>query len=94
MLTYHYNAQPTGVWRIGPGASSDIIVVRFQSHKTGKYDGYVHIKTSRDDMVLPVTLRVLRGGLVSTPRRVEFAPTVITGDILLRRPNSSVYAAP
>ena len=44
----------------------------FRASQPGKFSGYVHVKTDRENMVLPVELHVLRGGLHPTPKDFDF----------------------
>lgn len=65
------------IWRVPPQSASDIIQLSFQSHSPGKYHGYVHIKTTKGDSVVPVDISVLRGGLVPEPQSFDIAPVVL-----------------
>lgn len=38
----------------------------------GDYHGYIHVKTSRDNIVIPVDLYVVEGGLVAIPEVLDF----------------------
>jgi hypothetical protein len=38
----------------------------------GLYQGYVHVKTDQDNMVVPVDLNVIEGGLHVEPKHVDF----------------------
>ena len=44
---------------IAPGTEKEVIMLTMKADKAGFYRGYVHIKTSRNNMVLPVELQVL-----------------------------------
>jgi hypothetical protein len=59
-------------WRVAPHARAEIILLQFQSHTSGQYDGQVHIKTNFDDIVIPVELGVMRGGLTPSVPMVIF----------------------
>ena len=59
-------------WRVPPQSRVDVIVLQFQSHTPGRYDGYLHIKTNFDDMVIPVDISVIKGGLSAFPPSLEF----------------------
>ena len=59
-------------WRVAPHARAEIILLQFQSHTSGQYDGMVHIKTNFEDMVVPVELSVMRGGLTPSAPMVVF----------------------
>jgi hypothetical protein len=55
-------------WRLPPHSRTEVILLVFQSHTAGVYGGYVHIMTNVDDMVVPVELTVVKGGMTpSTP---------------------------
>ena len=77
------------VWKIPPHSHSDIITVKFQSHKAGKYDGYVHVKTSHNDMVLPVVISVLRGGLLSSPMSLDMGAVAVAASAAIHSPKSA-----
>jgi hypothetical protein len=57
---------------VAPHARAEIILLQFQSHTSGQYDGQVHIKTNFDDLVIPVELGVMRGGLTPSVPMVIF----------------------
>ena len=42
------------------------------SNTPGNYTGYVHVKTDRDNIVMPVDLAVLEGGLHAIPSSINF----------------------
>ena len=46
------------LWTVDPGFEKEIIVLSMTASTTGMFSGYVHIKTSRDNIVLPVELQV------------------------------------
>jgi len=56
-------------WIIGPHSSAKIARLHFRSSEPGFFSGFVHIETSKDDMVVPVQLRVARGGLDVMPQK-------------------------
>ena len=53
-----------GLWSIQAGATKEIVRLSFKSHISGRYQGYVHVKTSKENMVLPVQVTVLSGGSI------------------------------
>ena len=57
-------------------ATKEIIRLSFTSHKPGLYQGYVHIKTDVENLVLPVSIQVLQGGVHALPERLR--PNTIT----------------
>ncbi len=60
------------MWVVPPGAQKEVITLSFASTLgAGKYNGYVHLKTDRDNMVLPVDVEVL-DGLVAQPEVLQF----------------------
>jgi hypothetical protein len=59
-------------WRVPSHTKHDVIIVQFQSHAVGKFEGYLHIKTNFDDMVVPVEIHVIRGGIVASPASINF----------------------
>ena len=60
------------MWQIAPRSEKEIIQLSFRGAQPGRFQGYVHVKTDRENMVLPVELHVLRGGLHATPPEVDF----------------------
>ena len=57
-----------GLWSIQAGATKEIVRLSFKSHISGRYQGYVHVKTSKENMVLPVQVTVLSGGSILYPK--------------------------
>jgi Transmembrane protein 131-like N-terminal len=47
------------LWTIDPGFEKEIVVLSMAASTTGTFSGYVHIRTSRDSILLPVELQVL-----------------------------------
>lgn len=60
------------MWQIPGRGEKEIIHLRFRTSTPGVYTGYVHVKTDRENMVLPVELEVLQGGLHPTPKEFDF----------------------
>ena len=60
------------MWTIPPRSSKHIINLSFQSHTPGKYNGYIHVKTDRDHLLIPVAVVVLRRSIYAYPREVDF----------------------
>ena len=55
-----------------PGHKKSVINVDFLIHVPGQYSGYVHVKTSQDNLVVPVEINVLRGGVYAYPSLIDF----------------------
>lgn len=66
------SAQQAKMWEIEPFTSKEIIRLSISSKATGDYQGYVHIKTNKNDMVIPVELLVIEGGLSIVPEIIDF----------------------
>jgi hypothetical protein len=49
------------MWVVESGFDKEIIILSISAIDTGSFTGYVHIKTSKDNMVLPVEVQVLSG---------------------------------
>jgi len=47
-----------GVWTIQPKQQKTVIHVSFVSHATGKFQGFVHLKTDIDNLLVPVEIMV------------------------------------
>ena len=62
------------VWAVPPLATKEVIRLAFKSHVPGTYAGYVHVKTDADNMVLPVEITVLKGGVEIVDRPPEAQP--------------------
>ena len=43
---------------------------------SGRYQGYVHVKTSKENMVLPVQVTVLSGGIHTIPESLDMRITI------------------
>lgn len=61
-----------GTWEIPPGEEKQLVTISMLSTMPGSYNGYVHIKTDRENIVLPIDMTVLEGGLFPTPEIVDF----------------------
>ena len=61
-----------GMWQIPGKSEKEIIHLMFRATHPGSFSGYVHVKTDRENMVLPVELHVLKGGLHPTPKEFDF----------------------
>lgn len=64
--------QNAGMWEIQPHETRDIISLSFMSRVDGEFNGFVHIKTDRDNMILPVEIIVVAPGLHLSPETVNF----------------------
>ena len=60
------------MWTVPPRSSKHIINLSFQSHTPGKYNGYIHVKTDRDHLLIPVAVVVLRRSIYAYPREIDF----------------------
>jgi hypothetical protein len=61
-----------GTWEIPPGEEKQLVTISMLSTTPGSYSGYVHVKTDRENIVLPIDMTVLEGGLFPTPEIVDF----------------------
>jgi hypothetical protein len=59
-------------WILEPGVERNIISLAMGSIIPGSYTGYVHIKTNYENIVIPVELNVMDGGLHVTPQNINF----------------------
>lgn len=59
-------------WIVQPGQELEVIMLSMVAKLPGRYQGYVHIVTDRDKIVLPVELIVLEGGLYPRPEILDF----------------------
>lgn len=66
------SAQQAKMWEIEPFTSKEVIRLSISSRTTGDYQGYVHVKTNKNDMVIPVELLVIEGGLSLIPEIIDF----------------------
>ena len=62
----------TKMWEIQPGEEKEVVVLTMSSSIPGSYNGYVHVKTDKDNIVLPIDLTVLKGGLFASPSNIDF----------------------
>jgi hypothetical protein len=61
-------------WAVQPGTEREIIVLSLSAANMspGFYSGYVHIKTDRDNIVLPVEMHVVEGGVYPAVEQLNF----------------------
>lgn len=59
-------------WMVKPGVEQQLIIVKMTSGPPGNYSGYVHVKTNKDNIVLPVGLHVMGGGLYPRSSHLDF----------------------
>jgi hypothetical protein len=64
------------IWQVKPREIKDVIQLSFRSHSPGNYRGFLHIKTSLDNLVVPIDIIVLKGGIHAMPEYLEFGATV------------------
>ena len=75
------NYMGSDVWELEPGTERTVIHLSMASSVPGSYLGYVHLKTDRDNIVIPVDVQVLEGGLYSTPEAIDFGVLMNPGDV-------------
>lgn len=68
-------------WTVPSSKGNNIVNIGFQSNTTGRYIGYVHVHTNWDDLVVPVSVTVVRGGIQIDPPAIEFGNLVINGSL-------------
>jgi hypothetical protein len=68
-------------WQLEPGVERSIIHLSMGSSIPGFYSGYVHLKTDKDNIVIPVELQVLEGGLHASPEFIDFGVLTRAGDM-------------
>lgn len=68
-------------WQLEPGVERSIIHLSMGSSMPGFYSGYVHLKTDKDNIVIPVELQVLEGGLHASPEFIDFGVLTRAGDM-------------
>jgi hypothetical protein len=59
-------------WVLDSGIEREILSLAIDAKFPGKYSGYVHIKTDRDNLVLPVEAMVLEGTVHAKPDVLNF----------------------
>ncbi len=69
----------TKMWEIQPGEEKEVVVLMMSSSIPGSYNGYVHVKTDKDNIVLPIDLTVLKGGLFASPTNIDFGTITSSG---------------
>ena len=67
-------------WEIAPGETRELLSLSVMSMDAGTHNGYVHIKTDRDNLVIPVNAKVSAGGISSRPSKVDFGDMVSADD--------------
>jgi hypothetical protein len=61
-----------GSWVLEAGGEREVIRLAMSSTVPGHYYGYVHVKTDKDKIVIPVDLQVLEGGLRAVDALIDF----------------------
>ena len=56
----------SGLWEISPGGEVEVVQLSIACSEPGRHTGYVHVKTDRDSIVVPVEVEVTQKHL-STP---------------------------
>ena len=64
------------IWQVRPREIKDVIELSFRSHTPGPYRGFLHIKTNLDNLVVPIDIVVLQGGIHAMPEQLHFGATV------------------
>eukprot|EP00602_Paraphysomonas_sp_CaronLab_P009929 CAMPEP_0185036516 /NCGR_PEP_ID=MMETSP1103-20130426/29610_1 /TAXON_ID=36769 /ORGANISM="Paraphysomonas bandaiensis, Strain Caron Lab Isolate" /LENGTH=2155 /DNA_ID=CAMNT_0027574075 /DNA_START=29 /DNA_END=6496 /DNA_ORIENTATION=- len=67
-----WSGEGSNAWELEPGAERSIIHLSMGASAPGFYSGYVHIKTNKDNIVIPAELTVLEGGLHASPETLDF----------------------
>lgn len=60
------------LWEIAPHARRTLIKLRFAAQKTGKFQGFVNIKTSKANLIVHVDVSVVSGAVHRTPEELDF----------------------
>ena len=63
---------PGSYWHIAAGKQSTIVYVSFSVASPGRHSGFIHIRTSSDYFLVPVSIIVLKHGLHAIPDIVDF----------------------
>jgi hypothetical protein len=78
---------PGSYWHIAAGKQSTIVYVSFAIASPGRHSGFVHIRTTTDYFLVPVSIIVLKHGLHAIPDIVDFGvinlPQVISKAVRL-----------
>lgn len=69
-----------GLWEINPRHTNTIINLSFQSNVPGKHTGFVHVKTDIDNMIIPVEIHVMKGGIHRSPEELDFGTLTSSTD--------------
>ena len=64
------DARTNGLWEVPSRQTKTVINVAFSSEHPGKYQGYVHVKTNYDTMIIPLEV----SGVTSTRRHSSAQP--------------------
>lgn len=64
------------IWQVKPREIKDVIELSFRSHTPGPYRGFLHIKTNLDNLVVPIDIVVLNGGIHAMPEQLHFGAIV------------------
>eukprot|EP00656_Telonema_subtile_P051304 TRINITY_DN6866_c0_g1_i4.p1 TRINITY_DN6866_c0_g1~~TRINITY_DN6866_c0_g1_i4.p1 ORF type:complete len:1313 (+),score=349.16 TRINITY_DN6866_c0_g1_i4:205-4143(+) len=65
-------AGQAGMWELMPQQHKTVIHLNFKSQSAGKFQGFVHMKTDKDNLVIPVEIVATKGGVHRTPEELDF----------------------
>lgn len=60
------------LWDVAPHTRRSLIKLRFISQKTGKFQGFVNIKTGPDNLIVHVDVSVVSAAVHKTPEELDF----------------------
>lgn len=60
------------LWDVAPHTRRSLIKLRFISQKTGKFQGFVNIKTGPDNLIVQVDVSVVSAAVHKTPEELDF----------------------
>ena len=63
-------------WTIPPNQSKAVIFISFSSDLPGLFQGFVHLKMDRENLLVPVTIGVSKGGLQVSPDVIDFGTMI------------------
>eukprot|EP00741_Cyanophora_paradoxa_P023033 tig00021534_g22243.t1 len=69
-----------GLWQVPAHTTRSVIALEFVSNHPGKFQGFVHLKTDRDDLIIQVDINVVKGGLLPFPEELDFGTLISSSE--------------
>lgn len=77
------NLQPR-LWELAPKTTKPVINLIFHAQNPGKYQGFVHINTDKDTLIIHVDFTVSKSGVHKLQDHLDFGTLVSPGEVRTR----------